>query len=136
MSSYRIGLESACGRNLTCDLTCLFSIWRYSLSVNTVCSSLCLWTLDLYSSLALSAATSVSCFSGLMMPRFSSVSRLLNCRPAVAMLIPLADFGVGVGAGVESANAPFLMARDRIRGIAQKGQLQLSGLGFTSCSPP
>jgi hypothetical protein len=50
----------------------------------------------------------------------------VSCRPNVAMLILLADIGVGVGAGVGSANAPFLMARDRIRGIVQKGQLQLS----------
>jgi hypothetical protein len=40
------------------------------------------------------------------------------------MLILLAGFGVGIGSGVGSANAPFSIARDRIRGIAQKGQLQ------------
>lgn len=32
-----------------------------------------------YPSLALSAATSVACISGLIMPRFRNVSRLLNC---------------------------------------------------------
>jgi hypothetical protein len=74
-------------------------------------------------SLALSAATSVSYRSRLMMPRFSNVSATLKCRLAVAMLILLPDFGFG-GAGVGSANAPFSMARDRIRGIAQNGQLQ------------
>lgn len=41
---------------------------------------------------------------------------------SVAILILLADFGVGIGAGVESTNAPFSMARDRIRGIVQNGQ--------------
>jgi hypothetical protein len=74
-------------------------------------------------SLALSAATSASCRSRLMMPRFSNVSAALKCRLAVAMLIFLPAFGIG-GAGVGSANAPFSMATDRIRGIAQKGQLQ------------
>jgi hypothetical protein len=52
------------------------------------------------------------------------------------MLIPLADFDVGIGAGLGLANARFSMARDKIRGIAQKGQLQLSSLVLTSCSPP
>jgi hypothetical protein len=66
-----------------------------------------------------------------MKPRLNNPSKLLNCRPNVAMLILLADFGVGIGAGVGSANAPFAMARDRICGIAQKGQLQLSCLTFT-----
>ena len=42
----------------------------------------------------------------------------------------VADFSTrkSLGEGHGSANAPFSMARDRIRGIAQKGQLQLSSL--------